>query len=88
MFSFNQEIPSLGWWIEICTNHPFYLYYFGPFDSREEATLKSHGFIHDLREEKAEILSLQIELTRPDQLTICLSEVEKRLKHISQLTYS
>ncbi len=53
-----KKIPILKqtqkkWWIEIKTIVPRCTYYFGPFDSFEEAQLYQDGYIEDLVLEKA-----------------------------------
>ncbi len=47
------------WWLEITTNEP-YLYLFGPFDTAEEAQLKSKEFITDLACEGWQIFSIKL----------------------------
>lgn len=58
------------WWIKISTIVPKCVYYFGPFNSVEEAKSHRHGYIEDLVLEKA--LGITVELThcRPNCLTI------------------
>ena len=63
--------PSLPWWIEIHTNSPHCTYYFGPFDSAFEAQDLQTGYLEDLRQEQAQILTAQIKQCQPPQLTIC-----------------
>ena len=66
-----KKAQEIGWWIEIVTNNPSYIYYFGVFKSYYEAEWHKDGYIEDLEEEKAEIISIHIELRQPpEELTI------------------
>ena len=60
---------SLPWWIEICTDYPRCLYYFGPFESLAEAQEHQAGFTEDLHQEGAESLVVQIKQCQPPILT-------------------
>ncbi len=61
--------PRLAWWIEIYTDYPRCLYYFGPFDSEAEAQGEQPGFIDDLKQEGVEQLSVQTKQCQPGILT-------------------
>ena len=61
------EVPR--WWLEIYTDYPRCLYYFGPFDSREEAEQEQEGFLEDLRQEGAEHIGVDIKQCQPPFLT-------------------
>ena len=58
------------WWVEVSTTQPKCLYYFGPFDSLEEATHNQMGYIEDLREENAQGIKWRIKQTQPQALTV------------------
>lgn len=60
----------LPWWVAIQTTIPRCTYYFGPFDSAEEARLNQAGYVEDLREEGAQGISIKIEQCEPEVLTI------------------
>ena len=63
---------QLLWWLEIKTTKPYCLYYFGPFDSRQEARLHQDGYVEDLVEEQAEGISIKLlKQCQPKELTIC-----------------
>ncbi|MDJ0649743.1 MAG: DUF1816 domain-containing protein [Xenococcaceae cyanobacterium MO_188.B19] len=51
----NQKTEELGWWIKIVTDKPLYIYYFGVFDSYNEAVKYKDGYIEDLRGEGSNI---------------------------------
>lgn len=70
-----QEPPKLNkhlelpWWVEISTNYPLCIYYFGPFDNREEAQISQTGYVEDLQEEGAQGISINIKQCQPQALT-------------------
>lgn len=66
---FNQP-----YWVEITTNKPFCIYYFGPFDSYIEAKTMQSGYIEDLVAEKATGISVEIKRCMPTKLTITEEE--------------
>ena len=65
---------SLPYWVEITTQQPNCIYYFGSFDNYNEAETMQHGYIEDLREEKAIGISAQIKRCLPTKLTIVKGE--------------
>ena len=62
------------WWIKVSTQAPNCLYYFGPFDSKEEAQALQSSYVKDLLDEGAKDIHLVIEKAGPEQLTICETE--------------
>lgn len=62
------------WWIKIDTQSPSCTYYFGPFDSQEEARSHYQDYLLDLQMEGAEGITYSIEQSRPQQLTIGAEE--------------
>lgn len=64
----DKKTQKFGWWIEILTNNPNYLYYFGSFNSYWEAEWAKSGYIQDLKEEKAIIVDIQINKCQPKEL--------------------
>ena len=63
-----------SWWIEISTAQPQVIYYFGPFESEEEAAQYKGGYIEDLEQEGAEgIKTLTTRREEPEALTIEMS---------------
>ena len=69
----SQKMP---WWIEISTEVPKCVYFFGPFDSLSEATLLQPGYIEDLKGENAQGISVEIKQCEPKELTIIEEEEE------------
>jgi Domain of unknown function (DUF1816) len=62
---------ELLWWVEVHTAVPLCTYYFGPFDSRQEAQKERGGYIEDLhREEARDIVALVKRCREPESLTI------------------
>ena len=70
-----EPISSMKWWIEIFTAQPFCLYYFGDFQTFQQARILKQGFKQDLLDEGATIISLAIKYCAPQQLTIRSSEL-------------
>jgi hypothetical protein len=58
------------WWLKIVTQEPVCTYYFGPFDSSQEAELNQKDYLQDIEEEGAEGISVKIEQGKPQNLTI------------------
>ncbi len=67
------------WWIKVETQSPACTYYFGPFDSEQEAHSHKDDYLHDLYEEGAQGIHCVIEKTRPKQLTIFEEEEDTAL---------
>jgi hypothetical protein len=65
-----QEAPILAWWLQVDTLHPICIYYFGPFETQAEAEGAKYAYIHDLKQEKAQILDVKTRFFQPRQLTI------------------
>lgn len=63
-----------AWWVEIQTEGPRCIYYFGPFLTRGEAEQMHSGYIEDLNSEGATITSLQIKRCQPQKVTILQEE--------------
>ncbi len=59
-----------SWWIKITTTIPRCTYFFGPFDSSNEAKQERFGYIDDLVQEKAFGISVAIQECNPTSLTI------------------
>lgn len=60
---------SLPWWVEISTQIPRCLYYFGPFESQEEAIINQNGYGEDLMAEGAVEIKINILQAEPEILT-------------------
>lgn len=73
------EILGLAFWIEIKTDNPKCIYYFGPFANKQEALLAQDGYVEDLMQEGTKGISLRISRFKPTELTIFdeLEELEK-----------
>lgn len=61
---------GLACWLEISTDKPRCVYYFGPFLSAQEAKLSKDGYLYDLQEEGAKEISFKIKRFKPNELTI------------------
>ena len=69
-FSNNLKLKIPKWWIEINTAVPRCSYYFGPFDTFNQAVEQQDGYIQDLIEEGAREITIDIKKGSPQQLTI------------------
>jgi len=58
------------WWVEVDTDSPNRTYYFGPYDSKDEASDNTNAYIKDLEKKGAKKISINIKQGRqPSQLT-------------------
>ncbi len=71
----NYEALRLSWWIEVFTAHPLCIYYFGPFETKQEAQVAQEGHLEDLRAEGADIISMHTSFSQPRRLTIYEDEL-------------
>jgi hypothetical protein len=56
-------------WVEVETEPPKRTYYFGPYDSKNEASNNTNGYITDLEKKGAKNISINIKQGRePSQL--------------------
>lgn len=60
---------ELEWWVEIVTAFPSCTYFFGPFDSKQEAQSAQIGYLEDLKQENAKGFAIQIKQCQPRELT-------------------
>ncbi|MFM7572832.1 MAG: DUF1816 domain-containing protein [Snowella sp.] len=65
---FSAKNPK--WWIKVDTQIPVCTYYFGPFESMQEAESSQVDYLQDLQEEGAEGISYVIQKCSPKHLTI------------------
>lgn len=61
---------GLAWWVEITTDNPQCVYYFGPFLSQKESQAHQAGYIEDLEKEGATNIKVQVKRCKPSKLTI------------------
>lgn len=66
-----MEGINTAWWAEVTTNNPRCTYYFGPFQSYDEAKEAYPGYIEDLNSEGAQGIVVVIKRCQPELLTIC-----------------
>jgi hypothetical protein len=66
----------MPWWIKIHTVIPCVTYFFGPFDSLEEAEQNHWGYMEDLMAEKAFGITFEFQKTQPNALTLIDSPLE------------
>jgi hypothetical protein len=61
---------GLAWWVEVTTQSPACVYYFGPFNSAKEAEIELPGFLEDLEDEKAQGIQAVVKRCQPSELTV------------------
>ncbi|MEO0014286.1 MAG: hypothetical protein RLZZ535_2675 [Cyanobacteriota bacterium] len=66
----NKIKLKIPWWVKITTAKPKCVYYFGPFDSQNEAVESQSGYLEDLKTEKAQEITIEIKQDLPKLLTI------------------
>ncbi|OKH21556.1 hypothetical protein NIES593_15165 [Hydrococcus rivularis NIES-593] len=66
----DSSIDGKYWWVEIVTVNPQCIYYFGPFQSSQEAQTMGPGYIEDLQAEGAKEIQASIKYCNPKRLTI------------------
>lgn len=64
------QFLGLAFWVEIVTDNPRCTYYFGPFVTESEANAAKQGYVEDLENEGAKVLSLVVQRCKPTNLTI------------------
>ena len=66
-----MEGLKTAWWAEITTTKPRCKYYFGPFQTYNEAKEAYPGYIEDLNGEGAQGIIVVIKRCNPEVLTMC-----------------
>ncbi|MBE9028150.1 DUF1816 domain-containing protein [filamentous cyanobacterium LEGE 11480] len=61
---------GLAWWVEITTENPTCLYYFGPFNNAATAEIHKPGYIEDLNREGAQKIQVVVKRCKPKELTV------------------
>jgi hypothetical protein len=69
---------GLAYWIELRTDTPECLYYFGPFASAAEAEQNVTGYLEDLEAEGAGNIQYAIAKCKPQDLTVVGEEASTR----------
>ncbi|QMS86178.1 DUF1816 domain-containing protein (plasmid) [Nostoc edaphicum CCNP1411] len=59
-----------SWWLEISTDKPHCIYYFGPFRNVKEAETAYLGYVEDLENEAAQGIVVNIKRCKPEVLTV------------------
>ena len=85
-FSSLFDFFSTPWWVKITTAEPNCVYYFGPFNSEEEAIQHQPGFIEDLQQENARDIRAAIQrCATPAQLTVELEPSKRSAAAVSSV---
>ncbi|MBD2013538.1 DUF1816 domain-containing protein [Microcoleus sp. FACHB-53] len=74
-FACYLENMGMAWWVEIITQEPHCIYYFGSFARANEAKQSLGGYIEDLEEEGAQVIAVDIKRGQPSELTIFEDEL-------------
>ncbi|MER3432266.1 MAG: hypothetical protein C4288_02265 [Leptolyngbya sp. ERB_1_1] len=61
---------GLAWWVEVTTDNPRCVYYFGPFPDKKAAQSYQGGYVEDLEREGAANLKINVKRCKPSNLTI------------------
>lgn len=69
-----SQKEGYAWWVQIETQKPGCTYYFGPFDSSDEARSHQAGYVEDLQGEGAKVSSPTVRWCKPNYLTVCQEE--------------
>ncbi len=77
---------ELGWWLEIVTAKPLCLYYFGAFMTHQEAASQQAGFVEDLLQENALILSVNLQFLQPNQIILIRDDLRSHIYGFRKLT--
>jgi hypothetical protein len=70
IWSNTLQLVGQAWWVEITTDKPHCIYYFGPFSSLVEAETSKTGYIEDLENEEAQGIHVIIKRCKPTEMTI------------------
>lgn len=84
------NLPQLGqgnWWVEIVTNQPFCIYYFGPFPDAHEAKLMQPGYVEDLTGEGINSIQAVVKQCYPTKLTVFEPE-DSYLETVAESAYN
>ncbi|NJP08906.1 MAG: DUF1816 domain-containing protein [Leptolyngbyaceae cyanobacterium RU_5_1] len=77
------DFVGLAWWVELVTDSPRCIYYFGPFLTEQEAETAKPGYVEDLQQEGAQGITFAIKRCKPARLTIDDEPGETRSKKVS-----
>ncbi|MBW4440804.1 MAG: DUF1816 domain-containing protein [Plectolyngbya sp. WJT66-NPBG17] len=61
---------GFAWWVEITTDGPRCVYYFGPFPNKKDAQTYQGGYIEDLEREGATHIKIDVKRCKPSNLTV------------------
>ncbi|MCU0551725.1 MAG: DUF1816 domain-containing protein [Leptolyngbya sp. Prado105] len=67
---------GFAWWVEVTTDNPRCVYYFGPFSDKKTATGYQGGYVEDLEREGATNIRIDVKRCKPSNLTIYDEKVD------------
>ena len=59
-----------AWWVEVKTDSPRCIYYFGPFLNAKLAEASQAGYVADLEQEGAQGIAIVVKRCKPSKLTV------------------
>ncbi|KAM3115501.1 DUF1816 domain-containing protein [Phormidesmis sp. 146-33] len=74
---------GLAWWVEITTDSPRCVYYFGPFPNSKIAKESQAGYVEDLDQEGAQNIIVKVKRCKPKNLTIYDEVADQSSKRLS-----
>jgi S-formylglutathione hydrolase FrmB len=80
IWSNTLQLVGQAWWVEITTDQPHCIYYFGPFSTEAEADNAKAGYIEDLESEQAQGINVVIKRCKPTEMTIEHGAVNGKVK--------
>jgi hypothetical protein len=81
------NLVGQAWWVEITTDTPRCVYYFGPFSSAQEARSAQGGYVEDLENESAQGIQVVVKRCKPEVLTIDYEEGKPTFDHKWKLPF-
>ncbi|NJL85775.1 MAG: DUF1816 domain-containing protein [Leptolyngbyaceae cyanobacterium SM1_1_3] len=81
-----SDTVTQPWWLQIITDQPTCIYYFGPFASPQEAQRHQAGYIDDLSAEGARVFPPTLVQGNPPELTIEGETAKQRLTQIDSVS--
>jgi len=76
---------GLAWWVEITTDNPRCVYYFGPFPDKKAAQSHQGGYVEDIEREGATNLKINIKRCKPSNLTIYDEKADAGVNRMSNV---
>jgi Domain of unknown function (DUF1816) len=79
---------GLAWWVEVTTDSPRCVYYFGPFSNSKTARESQSGYVEDLEQEGAQNIVINVKRCKPKNLTIYDEVADQASRRLSGILSS